>query len=85
MEEVAVEIEVGENVWEQVYKESFNKFYLCNYKSGKAGRGSGPEYSENNPHADTHHPEWLIIRDLCQYDLRPNDLRDKIVSKEIGY
>lgn len=79
-EETSVKIKVGKFYFKQIFRESINNFYLCEYVSGEALKGDGPEYSDTySIYKGEHDPEWLEMRELEKYDLRPNELRDKII------
>ncbi len=82
-EEVNLEIKVGKMVYEQNYKGRINHFYLCTIEKGNANAGDGPEYTNPENYHGTHTPEWLPIAQLSNYDLRPNDLRNKIITNDI--
>jgi len=79
LEEVNVEITIDELFFTQKFKGKTNKFYLCKILKGEVGKGHGPEYSEPHKYHGSHHPQWLEIKDLVDYDLRPKELRDKIM------
>lgn len=78
MEEVNLEVKVGNKIYEQDYKGAIIYFYMCTVIKGEAGYGNGPEYTHPEDYRGNFHPEWISIKDLNKYDLRPNELRDKI-------
>lgn len=81
IEEVNLEIEVGEMIFEQNFKGSINHFYICTIIRGEASYGNGPEYTQPETYRGSHHPEWLLLKSLDKYDLRPKTLKDIIRSK----
>ncbi len=80
LEEENVKIEVGELIFEQNFKGTDNHFYLAKILGGEVGLGSGPEYNYPEEYHGSHHPQWLKIKDLAKFDLRPVELRDKIID-----
>ena len=82
LEEINIQVKVGEKIWEQDFHGDIIKFYLCQIISGEVGKGNGPEY-ENNDTGDIHEPVWLPMIDLRKYDLKPNDLRDKLIRNRM--
>ena len=80
LEEVNISVKVGEKIWYQDFKGYPINFYQCKILNGKMGPGNGPEYQENNDYIGTRKPDWLPLKDLKNYDLRPNELRDKIIN-----
>jgi len=82
-EELGIDIKIDKLILEMDSKkpETINQkeyFYLCNIKGGKMGSGQGPEFSENSKYIGTHDIEWLSIKDLTDFDLRPDDIKDFI-------
>lgn len=82
-EEVNLEVKVGKMIYEQDHKGKINHFYLCEFQKGIAGEGNGPEYTNPENYHGTHTPQWLPINQLAEYDLRPNILRDKIITNQL--
>lgn len=80
LEEINIQVKVGEKIWEQDFHSEKISFYLCHVISGEVGKGNGPEYENNNGN-DIHEPVLLPLKDLQKYDLKPNDLRDKIIRE----
>lgn len=80
LEEVSVKVKVGKKICHQDFKGDSINFYLCEIISGEVGKGNGPEYQKGSDYSGTHHPVWLPIKELAKYDLRPKDLRDKIIE-----
>jgi len=80
LEEVNLQIEVKDKIFEQNYKNTINHFFLCAVIEGNASYGNGPEYTKPELYHGSHDPEWLPIEDLGKYDLKPNKLRDRIIK-----
>lgn len=80
LEEANVMVKVGKKIYHQDFEGYGINFYLCKIVSGKVGKGNGPEYQKGTEHLGTHQPVWLPIKDSAKYDLRPNELRDKIIE-----
>lgn len=83
LEEANVMVKVGKKIYHQNFEGYGINFYLCEIISGKVGKGNGPEYQKGVDYSGTHQPVWLPIKDLGGYDLRPNELRDKIIKKRL--
>lgn len=81
MEEVNITVNVGEKIFEQDFRGNMNYFYLCTFVKGEVSQGYGPEYTNPEKYEGTHIPEWIDIGHLNEYDLRPHELRDKILRK----
>lgn len=84
-EEVGVEVKVGEFVLEDdfYWKGELEKIYFhkCKILSGKIGTGEGPEFQENSNYEGTFQIEWLDVKDLGNYDLRPMKLKSKLLNE----
>jgi len=85
-EELGIDIKIDKLILEMDSKkpEIINQkeyFYLCNIEGGKIGTGQGPEFSEDSKYIGTHNIEWLNIKDLLDFDLRPDDIKDLIYSE----
>jgi len=85
-EELGVDIRIDKLILEMDSKkpETINQkecFYLCDIEGGKIGSGQGPEFSEDSKYIGTHDIEWLSIKDLSDFDLRPNDIKDLICNE----
>ena len=80
LEEVNVRVKVGKKIYYQDFEGYGINFYLCEIVSGKVGKGNGPEYQNGSDYSGTHQPIWLPVKDLEKYDLRPNELRDRILK-----
>lgn len=80
LEEINVEVEVGDLIFTQNFKGQMNHFYLCKIIKGETGYGLGPEYQHPENYHGSHHPQWLPNENLSKYDLRPVELRDKIIK-----
>ena len=78
LEEVDLQVEVGKKIFEQNFKGSINHFFFCSIIKGNTGHGNGPEYTHPETYHGSHDPEWLPLKDLDKYDLRPSELKDII-------
>lgn len=80
LEEANINVKVGKKIYHQDFKGDNINFYLCEILSGEVGKGNGPEYQNKSGSTNTYEPIWLPIKDLKNYDLRPVELRDKILG-----
>ena len=86
-EELGVDIKIDKLLLEIDSKkpETINQkeyFYLCNIEGGEIGSGQGPEYEEDSKYIGAHDIERLNIKDLLDFDLRPDDIKDLIHNKD---
>ncbi len=56
-------------------------FYMCDIKSGVLGTGDGPEYQVGGGYHGTYDISWIPLENLAEYDLRPNKVRDLLLSQ----
>jgi len=80
-EELGIDIKIDKLILELSSKkpETLNQkehFYLCHIIGGEIGTGKGPEYKEDSKYIGTHDIEWLNIKDLPSFDLRPEDIKE---------
>lgn len=84
-EELGVEVRVGELVFEDdfYWKDILEKvyFYKCEISKGQLGTGMGPEYEEDSKYEGSFDLEWLDIEKLEDYDLRPIELKLKLLNE----
>ncbi len=79
MEELGVEVEVGEKVFEEIMKitdmlDCQSYFYLCKITGGEIGTGNGPEWQSDGGYIGQHHIEWRSINELGKIDLKPDSI-----------
>lgn len=80
IEELGVEVEVGEFVleddfyWNDILEKVY--FYKCKILSGEIGTGEGPEFQEDSPYEGSHEVEWLDLGKIEEYDLRPEKIKE---------
>jgi 8-oxo-dGTP pyrophosphatase MutT (NUDIX family) len=87
-EELGTEIGVGELVLELDSKDKDveatsqkESFYLCTIIGGALGSGSGPEYKKDSGYVGQYIIEWVAIKDLLDYDLKPEEVKNFIYKK----
>ena len=83
MEELGVDVEVQEKLFEYVYAhEKFGPqhedFYHCVITGGELGTGNGPEYQPNSGYEGTREIQWLEIKEIENFDLKPKEVRNKL-------
>ena len=86
-EELGIDVKVGKIILEMDSKHpdlagQKEYFYLCTILGGEMGSGRGPEFDKNTSYVGKFDIEWLDIKDLKNFDLKPEDIKDLIY---IGY
>lgn len=82
-EELGIDVIVGKLIFEMDSQkpetaEQREYFYLCSIEGGEVGTGHGPEFQKNTYYVGSHEPEWLEIRSLDKYDLKPDAIKSVI-------
>jgi len=84
-EELGVDVQVQELMFENTfvhkkYGEQKEYFYRCVIVGGELGTGDGPEFQENSNYEGTHELEWLDMNKLEKYDLRPEEVKKRLIE-----
>jgi 8-oxo-dGTP diphosphatase len=61
-------------------KDQENLFYFCKIIGGKVGTGNGPEFQEGDYYEGEHIPEWLSMEEFKEKDIKPEEIKDKILN-----
>lgn len=82
-EELGVDVKVGEFFLENFFKperypEQKEVYYFCQIIGGEVGTGDGPEHQPDSKYQGIFEVEWLPMSQIKNFDLRPNELRDKL-------
>jgi len=86
LEEVSLNIDVIQFIQSKEFNGCIEYFYLCKVVSRKAMPGNGPEYdNNNNEYHGRHIPKWLPLKDLKEYDLKPSEIKLKIIKNAKTY
>ena len=84
MEEVSLEIEVQDLVFEYHFKTDHQDddeyFYNCRITGGKLGEGNGPEYQPDSHYQGTHEIVLLSLNEIKNLDLRPMEMKKKFLD-----
>jgi len=85
-EEMGLDIEVKELFLEMNSKKLETKgqkeyFYNCKIIGGKLGSGNGPEFEIDTKYIGKYDIEWLDIKDLNDFDLKPPEIKKFIYNK----
>lgn len=84
MEELGVEIEIGNLVFEYHFKTEHQDddeyFYNCRITGGKLGSGQGPEYQPDSHYHGTHEIALLPLNQIKDLDLRPAEMKEKFLK-----
>jgi len=85
MEELGVEIEIGEKFCEDRCKvndqDVCHCFYVCKITGGELGTGDGPEWQPDGGYEGIHEIQWRDLSELPNLDVRPNFIRDLVVKE----
>lgn len=85
-EELGVNVEVGDLFFQCEYDNpQFGKqdeyFYISKIIDGELGTGDGPEFQENAKYEGTREIEWLKIKNIERYNIRPSKIKSKLNKK----
>ena len=85
MEELGVIVEIGDVFMAKeftanniVSKEFFVK---CEIISGELGSGKGPEYIPDSGYKGSYNLEWIPVKELLRFAIKPEEVRDMILRK----
>lgn len=83
-EEFGIEVEVEKLMYE-IESEKFNQkeyFYLCKYKSGTFGTGTGPEFSNDPKYIESGKfiPEIIEREKIKDTFLLPSEIKEKLIK-----
>lgn len=86
LEELGVEVAVGEPIFEiasrkieTIGQQEF--FCPCIITGGALGSGVGPEYQKDTNYAGRYILEWVDIKNLFNYDLKPAEIKEFVYKK----
>jgi len=84
-EELGVEIKILKLLTELASQKPETKgqleyFYLCEIVGGDLGSGTGPEYQKDSGYVGRYELEWLSIIDLPDFDFRPRQVGEMLIS-----
>lgn len=86
LEELGIEVNVGQSVFEMDSKkiETIGQkefFCPCIIIGGALGSGDGPEYQKDTSYVGQYIIEWVDIKSLLDYDLKPEEIKNFIYEK----
>ena len=58
-------------------------FYLCDVVGGQIGTGEGPEFQAGTHYKGEYRIEWVSLKDLPKINLKPEEVKNKIVEQTI--
>ena len=83
-EELGIEVEIIEE-FESLYNDDldkYEKFFICNYVSGKIGTGTGEEWQNVDIEKyGKYEIEYIEISNLLKYNLLPEAIKEKLYKK----
>ena len=85
-EEIGIDVEIVKKLYEDLYvNEGFEQkgiYYLCKYKGGEFGTGTGPEFSNDPEYKDSgeYIPEIVDIEKLEEILLFPTEIKEKFID-----
>lgn len=86
LEELGIEVKVGPSVFEMdslkmeiIGQREF--FCLCTIIGGVLGSGDGPEYQRDAGYVGQFILEWIDMKNLLDYDLKPEEVKHFIYEK----
>ncbi len=86
LEELGVEVKVGSPVFNMDSKKTETigqkeSFFLCLIIDGTLGSGDGPEYQRDTSYVGQYIIEWVDIKSLLDYNLKPEEIKNFIYEK----
>jgi 8-oxo-dGTP diphosphatase len=83
-EETGLECVAGEYVANYPYKtdrvDHDVAFYRATVVGGTMGNGTGPEFTQPQNYTGTHEAQWVALLAVPNLELRPREIRDRIVE-----
>ncbi|MDP2587263.1 MAG: NUDIX domain-containing protein [bacterium] len=83
-EETGLDCVVGEYVANYPYKtaqvDHDVAFYRATITGGTFGNGTGPEFTHPQNYTGTHEAQWIALSAVPTLELRPREIRDRIVQ-----
>lgn len=58
-------------------------FYLCNIVDGQIGTGQGPEFQVGTQYKGEYRIKWVALKDLPEINLKPDEVKNKIIQQAI--
>ncbi len=83
LEEFGIEVIVKEQLYSRTIKEDLEEYlFLCEYKSGKLGTGTGPEFSGDPKYADRgqYIPTIVPKNQMKEIRLLPEEFRERLLK-----
>ena len=84
-EELGVEVEVGEALYEEAFGDARFVYYSARIVGGEFGTGAWPDHAARTALArarsGTHTPVWLSLNELEDLDVRPRQLVQLLRSR----
>ncbi len=84
-EELSVTVDIKNLIFERVFNNQQEFFYVCSINSGELGHGHGPEFQSNSVYEGDHLIELVNLSHLNDIDLKPTELKDIILSLHTSY
>ena len=88
LEELGVKIEVQKLFLQRLGDKSEIEgqkefFYLCNIVDGQIGTGQGPEFQAGTQYKGEYKIKWVDLKDLPEINLKPEEVKNKIIQQAI--
>ncbi len=82
-EELGVTVKMKEKVIDfySEYNDSIQKFYSCEYISGKLGTGTGPEFTNKEQYVGTFDIELINFDEIKNINLVPKEIKNILVDE----
>ena len=83
LEEFGIEVEVKEKLYfRQIHEELDEHLFLCKYKSGELGTGTGPEFSGDPKYAERglYIPTIVPKEEIKNIRLLPEEFKEKMIK-----
>ena len=87
MEELGITVDVNTLFMQRTLDKIGSKgqeefFYLCKITGCEVGTGKGPEFDPGTKiYKGEHKVSWVDLKELAGIDLRPHEVRDKIIKE----
>jgi len=83
LEEIGVQVYVGDFFAEEVKEDSRELFYYCEILSGEVGTGNGPEFQTDSNYKGTYEFQWIPVVEIEKYDVKPEVIKMKVLKEVI--
>lgn len=81
LEEIGVEVHVGDLFAEETKEDARELFYRCEILSGEVGTGKGPEFQPGSNYKGTYEFQWIPVAELEKCDVKPETIKMKILKE----